>query len=282
MSRKRYGKPTARLIYPELQQSEQIRELAKDPIHLLLWYALFHGVDDQGRMEARVSTIQANCLGHLPEDAIKPRVVQEALTRMRQIQDEDGIPLVYIYDANGTKVLQLAKWWEYQGGMRNAWPSRWDPMPGWSDEVRGHGKKALEEIIESRSGDFGVPNGGTAGGRQDTDSTAYKQKQKHNEPNGSSGPRPWDLFAAMLEERGISHEDYPGPRIQLNHAKRMLADNFTVEEVREATRAFMQDPFWSTKGFDLSAIHVHWGKMKAQRKAPPPKRSRKAASFDDS
>ena len=107
---KKYGTPGPRMIYPESLRSEQIRELAKNPLHLLIWYTLFHGVDDQGRMEARVSTIQTLCLGHLPEDAIKPRVVQEAIGRMRSIADADGVPLVYVYPANGTQILQVAKW----------------------------------------------------------------------------------------------------------------------------------------------------------------------------
>ena len=205
------------MIYPESLRSEQIRELAKNPLHLLVWYTLFHGVDDQGRMEARVSTIQTLCLGHLPEDAIKPRVVQEAIARMRAIADADGVPLLYVYEANGTHILQIARWWAYQGGMRHSWPSRWAPMPGWVDEIRGHGRAALKGIIEDdrRNGDTGEPSaGGLSGDGGETPghtrgrAQALNQNQKLSVPNGTPDqPKPWDLFAAYLEERGLSVAD---------------------------------------------------------------------------
>lgn len=263
---KRYGGPAPRSIYPEITRSEQIRELAKVKDHLLVYYALYHGVDDQGRMEARVSTIQTLCLGHLPEDAIKPRAIQEALLRMSQITDKDGVPLIYIYEANGTKVLQFARWWTYQGYMRNAWPSRWDPMPGWVDEFRGHGKVAFERMIHESREDDGGTHGGTDGPNLYTSSSSSSKKT----PNGVL--QPWDLFAAYLEVLGLEAKDFPGHRIQLRHAKMMLRDGWTPEMVREAAQAFCDDPFWSAKGFDLASINAHWGKMKNKGKAKPASR----------
>lgn len=266
---KQYGRPAPRSIYPETIHSEQIRELAKNKDHLILFYALFHGVDDQGRMEARVSTIQTLCLGHLPEGAIKARTIQEALIRMQSLTDSDGVPLIYIYPANGTKVLQFARWWEHQGYMRNAWPSRWDAMPGWVDEFRGHGKTAYKRQIAQTRG----TNGGTGSGTDGDALYPHPHTSSNNVPNGTSPHKPWDLFAAYLEELGIKHEDFPGPRIQLNHAKHMLADGFTPDEVREACRVFSEDPFWSGKGFDLSTIHAHWSKLKQAQRAKPKRRA---------
>lgn len=265
---KKYGQPAPRSIYPELTRSEQIRELAKNKDHLLIYYSLYHGVDDQGRMECRVATIQTLCLGHLPEDAIKPRVIQEALLRMSQLVDKDGIPLIYIYEANGTKVLQFARWWAYQGYMRNAWPSRWDPMPGWVDEFRGHGKKAFQRIIaESRD-----TNGGTDGGTQgDNLYTSSSSSSSSKVPNGTSA-KPWDLFQAYLDVLGVDHKDFPSPRIQLRHAQLMLQDGWTPEKVKEAAEAFCADAFWSAKGFDLSSINAHYAKMKNRGKAKRPAR----------
>ena len=262
---KKYGQPAPRSIYPAITSSEQIRELAKNKDHLLVYYALYHGVDDQGRMEARVSTIQTICLGHLPEDAIKPRAVQEALARMTQLVDKDGVPLVYIYEANGTKVLQFARWWTYQGYMRNAWPSRWDPMPGWVDEFRGHGKVAFERMLKDSRGTDGGTDGDTGSGT-DGDALYPHPHTSSSSKSASAGPKPWDLFAAYLEGRGIEAKDFPGPRIQLRHAKQMINEGFTVEEVQRATAAFCEDDFWSSKGFDLATIRAHWGKMKNKGK----------------
>jgi len=261
---RKYGRPSARLIYPEAVDSEQIRALAKNPIHLLIFWSLFHYLDDQGRGECRISTIQSKCLGHLPEDAVDVDTVKAALNRMRRLTDEDGIPLIYIYPANGTRVIQMARWWSHQGGMRNAWPSRWDPMPGWVDDIRGHGKKAMDEIISDNLSDGGVPNGDPTGGNSSLPSKSVSRSRKSS---NEDQVKPWDLFAAYLEVLGLSHKDFPGYRLQLKHAKNMIADGFTASEVKTAAEAFAADPYWSKNGFDLSRIHVHWGKMKNQGKA---------------
>lgn len=270
VSRKTYGRPSPRLIYPDVVHSEQIRELAKNPLHLLVWYSLFHGLDDQGRMECRVSTILTSCLGHLEEGAIRPKVVQEALHRMSQIKDEDGIPLIYIYEANSTKIIQMAKWWDWQNGMRNSWPSRWEAMPGWVDDIRGHGRRAMEELIASRSGD----DGGTIGGRSSL--TTSNQKV---DASKEASVKPWDLFQAYLDVRGISHTEFPSPRIQLRHAKLMIRDRWTPEMVKEATAAFEADPYWSVNGFDLATLTAHWGKMKNKGKGAK-KQSRPIRTLD--
>jgi hypothetical protein len=256
---RKYGLPAPRSIYPETIRSEQIRELAKNKDHLLVWYGLFHGVDDQGRMEARISKIQSDCLGHLPEDAIPPDVIKDALQRMRRLKDKDGKPLIYIYSAQGTKVLQIAGWWEHQGYMKNAWPSRWEPMPGWLDEIRGHGKRALT----------GSPNGNNGGTDGGTDRGSYLSVSVSPSSSSEDAPKPWDLFEAFLDERGLTVQDFPGHRIQLNHAKKMLGEGFTVDEVRQACRAFASDQFWSKRPWDLATIRAHWGKLKAQSTTKP-------------
>jgi len=236
-----------------------------------LFWSLFHGVCDQGRIEARISTIQASCLSHLPDDIFTPDMVKAALLRMKKIVDEDGVPLIYIYPANGTKVLQIAGWWTFQGGMRNAWPSRWDAMPGWVDDIRGHGIAAMKEILANKT----PPDGGAVGSRNDTQPSDFllvnrnhNQKQLLPSLEGSM-VKPWDLFSTFLESRDISYKNYPGPRIQLAHAKKMIADGFTVEDVRAACVALSQDPYWATKGFDLATIHAHYGKLKARDAAKP-------------
>ena len=269
---RKYGTPGPRLIYPQMVQSAQIRELAKNPLHLLIWYSLFHGVDDQGRMEARVSVIQTSCLGHLPEDSIKPRVVQEALHRMQEITDDDGVPLIYLYPSDETVVLQMTGWWDYQGGMRHAWPSRWPAKPGWTDEFRGHGKRAFNELVREKQEAISGPDGDPVGGQQGPGGPAGTITRTIVS-NETTGPRPWDLFQAYLDEMGITHDDFPGKRRQLAHAKTMLAEGFTVEDVREATKALRDDPFWSTKGIDMATILGQWGKIKANRLAKPKRKA---------
>jgi hypothetical protein len=86
--------------------------------------------------------------------------------------------------------------------------------------------------------------------------------------NDAQGPKPFDLLAAYLEERGLPVADFPGMKVQLAEAKRMLADSFTPDEVRAAVRAFSADPYWSANGFDLGSIRRNWAKLKFARQAP--------------
>jgi len=252
-------------------------------MHLLIFWSLFHGVDDQGRMEARISTIQSTCLGHLPEDAVDADTVKAALLRMKRLEDRDGFPLIYIYSANGTKVLQIAKWWDFQNGMRNAWPSRWDPMPGWVDDVRGHGKRALTELLKHSGGEtVGSPTGSPS-------SLSIGISIENRVPNGTrrhtsddkdkEGEKPWALFQAYLDVLGITYKQFPGYRVQLKHAKEMLADGFTADEVRQAAEVFKADPYWVKNGFDLSVIRSQWGKLKSTQIAKP--KPRPLRTLDD-
>lgn len=278
-----YSRPRARLIYPETLDSAQIRELAKNPLHLLIWYALYHYLDDQGRAECRVSTIQAQCLRHLPEGVVKDRVVADALDRMRTIKDDDGIPLIYTYPSDpaypekGTLVLQMAKWWEYQQGMKNAWPSRWpkppaEVVPTWTDQFLGYGKKVYQKAVQSGeivAEDWGQngPNDSPSVGENIPDKFKYKNKDSKE-----SSTKPFDLLAAYLEERGLPVGQFPGMSIQLAHAKKMLAEGMTPDDVREATRLLAQDEFWARKGFDLATIRSQWVRLKSAAVGRQPKR----------
>ena len=53
----------------------------------------------------------------------------------------------------------------------------------------------------------------------------------------------------------------------------MLTDGFTIDEVRAATRAFMEDEYHSRVGFDLASIRANWGKMKLAQPAKPKARA---------
>lgn len=287
---KRFSGQRARLIYPETVQSEQIRELAKEPLHVLVWYSLFHGVDDQGRMEARVSTILGGCMAHFPDGVIKPKVIQEALHRMRSIKDENGVPLIYVYEAKGTMVLQIANWWRFQNGMEHAWPSAWpkppaELAPDWMDQIRGYGKRKLEQMVES--------------GEMDPDALAHDvranyaqnavdlrvskeevRKKKRDASSEAHAETPWDVVKAFVEERGgTMRNDMPGLKVMLNHAKLLLKDNFTVAEVREATQAFAAHEFYGKTGFDLALIRSKWASMKLATQASKP-RSRPMRTLD--
>lgn len=286
---KRFSGQRARLIYPETVQSEQIRELARDPLHLLVWYCLFHGLDDQGRLEARVSTILGGCMAHIPDGVIKPKTVQEALHRMRTITDENGIPLIYVYDGKGTKVLQVANWWRFQSGMEHAWPSAWpkppsSEVPDWVDQIRGYGRRKLEQMVESGELDFdSLPEDMRANSAHSTGKqTGSKEEggRKKKSPSSDATEKPWDVAAAFVEERGgqISG-DMPGLKIMLNQAKLLLGDGFTVKEVREATKAFAADEFYGRTGFDLALIRAKWQGMKLAKGAK--RASRPIRTVDD-
>ena len=260
------------MIWPQTIDSPQVRELAKNPLHLIVWLSLFHGVCDQGRMEAKVSTIQTLCLRHLDEKVMKPRVIQEAIARMRVIKDENQIPLVYVYEADGVKLLQIAKWWDWQYSMTNAYPSRWPPMPGWEDRFLGHGKRAFNELLadpNTPDGTLSVNSGGTlvepAGNQRGTRvaprarSDTYTDTKR--EPNGSLPHPVKEVLALLCEEQGIDSKEYPGLPIQARHAKLLLSEGATLEAIREAMRKLKSDQYWASRGWNLATVRANWGSL---------------------
>lgn len=268
------------MVWPQTIDSPQIRELAKNPLHLLVWYALFHLCDDQGRAEARVSTIQAMGLRHLPEKVMTPRVIQQALGRMRTIKDDNGVPLIYTYEADGTLLLQIARWWDWQYSMTNAYPSRWPPMPGWEDRFLGHGKRAFDEILADPTtpdGALGNDSGGTVvepeSNQRRTRVAPRARDDTYTDTKGTNVPS-HDVQAVLTilcEEQGIDWKEYPGLPIQARHAKLLIKEGATPEKIRAAMQTIKGDPYWSNRGWNLATIRANWGSL--MTKGRPAKRT---------
>ena len=292
MARKRYGGPGPRMIWPQTIDSPQIRELATNPLHLIVWLSLYHGVCDQGRMEARVSTIQTLCLRHLPEKVMTPRVIQQAIARMRNIKDDNGVPLIYVYEIDGVSLLQIAKWWDWQYSMTNAYPSRWPPMPGWEDRFMGHGKRAFDEILaDPATPDVAPPvdSGGTLVEPKSTKRATSVPPRARSDTNtdtkGTNVPS-HDVQAVLTilcEEQGIDWKEYPGLPIQARHAKLLLKEGATPDKIREAMRTIKTDPYWANRGWNLATIRANWGTLMTKGKSAEPRKatSRPLRTIDD-
>lgn len=268
------------MIWPQTVDSTQIRDLATNPLHLLVWYALFHLCDDQGRAEARVSTIQALGLRHLPEKVMTPRVIQQAIARMRSIKDDNGVPLIYVYEADGTSLLQIARWWDWQYSMTNAYPSRWPPMPGWEDRFMGHGKRAFDEILadpDTPDASLSVDSGGTmVEPKQTNQKTGVPPRARsdtYTDTKGTNVPS-HDVQAVLTilcEEQGIDWKEYPGLPIQARHAKLLLKEGATPEKIREAMQILKADAYWMNRGWNLATIRANWGSLMTKGAKAKPK-----------
>jgi len=294
MARKRYGGPGPRLIWPATVTSPQIRQLAKDPLHLLVWYALFHGLDDQGRMEARVSVIQTLCLRHVSEEVLTPEVIRKALGRMRSLLDENGIPLVYTYKYKDILLLQVAKWWDWQYAMTNAYPSRWPPMIGWEDRFLGHGKAAFDELLadpETPSGALWGDDGATTGERKPTRRSPSRARVDTNTNTNTNtdttkghlvdAPPIKAVLDLLCTEQGVDWRTYPGLPIQARHAKLLLAEGATIDSLREAMQTIKANPYWANRGWNLATLRANWGELLTQGRAPSKRKSSGAKPIED-
>ena len=125
---KQYGTPGPRFIYPDACTSRSLA--ACDPMAQLLFDRLLVQCDDQGRVEGDAAVVRALCL------PLVSRATVKAVERW--LDDLTSESMIERYTVDGRPLIQVTNWWDYQGGMRRSYPSRWPSPDGWSgDRVRG-------------------------------------------------------------------------------------------------------------------------------------------------
>lgn len=146
---KQFSTAGARAIHPTVATSSSV---ASCSIHAqLLWSRLLAAADDQGRQLGDPLLVRAACLPLV--EAATPRKIEQWLSEI------EAAGMIRRYEANGQRLIQISKWWDYQAGMRHAWPSRWPAPQGWAaDTVRGHGA-AGRDPAGTPPGPVGPPSG---------------------------------------------------------------------------------------------------------------------------
>jgi hypothetical protein len=165
---KLYGTPGPRMVYPSTATS---RKLARCSLAAqLLWDRLIAAADDQGRLAADPLLVKAACF---PLVEASPDDIDGWLAEL------EAQRFIVRYEVAEEPLVQIRNWWEHQGGMRHAWPSRWPGPEGWPpDTLKGSGQKDEQGANGGQTGPNGAvgrlgPEGGgsreSAGGGPDND-----------------------------------------------------------------------------------------------------------------
>lgn len=123
---KAYGTAGPRAVYPDMCDS---RTLAKCGLMAnALFPRLIIQADDQGRLHGDAADMAALCF---PKMARLHRDVPRAMDELA------AVGAVLRYEVDGEPYVQVLSWWQYQGHMRRAYPSRHPAPEGWEDRVYG-------------------------------------------------------------------------------------------------------------------------------------------------
>ena len=124
---KHYGTPCSRSIGPDVATSESLAECSLGA--QLLYDRLIAASDDQGRQFGDLLAVKVACFPLVR--SVTPAKVDTWLDELAAKN------IVCRYSVRGRDLLQLVSWWKFQDWMRRAYPSKWDPPPGWEDRVYG-------------------------------------------------------------------------------------------------------------------------------------------------
>lgn len=139
---KQYGTPGPRMIYPDACTSRSLG--ACDPMAQLLFDRLLVQCDDQGRIEADAAVVRALCMPLIARATVK--AVERWLSELAAEK------MILQYVADDKPLIQVVNWWDFQGGLRRSYPSRWPAPKGWEgDRVRGLPTDAPERPPEGAS-----------------------------------------------------------------------------------------------------------------------------------
>lgn len=186
---KQYGTPGPRFIYPDACTSRSLA--ACDPLAQLLFDRLIVQCDDQGRLEGDAAVIRALCLPLVPKATVK--AVE------RWLDDLERESMIVRYSASGRPLIQVTNWWDYQGGMRRSYPSRWPAPQEWQgDRVRG--------VDSPPDAPERPPQGASARPtRAEAEPSRAKPSQEPAEPTREELPAPEDsatIACRMLMDSG--------------------------------------------------------------------------------
>src|SRR5579859_747068 len=97
----------------------------------LLFERMIVQADDQGRLPGEPSVLKGLCMPLIPEaTTIRVKKWRDQLAKEE---------LIHRYGNEPRTFVQLNGWWEHQGNMRRAYPSRFPAPPSWEDRVIGVG-----------------------------------------------------------------------------------------------------------------------------------------------
>lgn len=211
-----------RMIHTQIWRSEKFSEFGLR--ERLLWIGLITNADDQGRGQAHPNLVRSDVFPL--EDVPIPEIV----SALEAFQARD---MLILYRGDDKHLYQVVNWWEYQGAMSWAWPSKYPPPDGWTDRIKYRkGNTVMEENWTLDGGKEDAPSdddGPTVTPPRPYDDTALGQAPNTNgKINGSqngkgninikggaapSGPVPpddddddasllSDLIAAGMTDRG--------------------------------------------------------------------------------
>lgn len=119
-------KAKARLLYETISTSERVSGLGAKGALLFTW--LLAHCDDQGRYAGSANRMKAQVVPLI--DDITVEDVEGCLNKM-----EEARLITRYQDGTYGQLLQVANWWEWQGGLRFKNPSRYPAPEGWQDYV---------------------------------------------------------------------------------------------------------------------------------------------------
>ena len=84
----------------------------------------------------------------------------------------------------------------------------------------------------------------------------------HDEVLGVAQPNPYAVWSIYCNARGLPLDHLIGQQrqVQLNHAKHIVNDGITLDEVKSVTGWLMSDPWWVEHGFDLNQVRKQYAR----------------------
>ena len=178
----------------------------------LLFDRLIAAADDQGRLQGDALLVRSQCLP----------LVDKATTRNvdRWLGELTDAGMILRYEAHGQPLVQVVKWWAYQGWMRHIYASRWAAPDGWDqDQVKGGGAGTMTADGRQDAGkmppddgtmpqsDGRVPASDSDSGESESESESEIETSASRVAREASTPPPLDI---ALHKITTTHRDLTG------------------------------------------------------------------------
>lgn len=229
-----------RIIKESICTSSEINSLT--PEAEVTFYRMIVNCDDYGRMEAEPKQLRAKLYPNKIDEITDADI--ERWTQALTQQGPGGHSLIFLYQANGRRYLQMTKWEEHQRirAKRSKHP---DPSQG--------------TIIDGCQ----LP----ATGGQLTAAPQKKEKEKNRyEPDSLEVELARELKGAILENdpEARTPEDL---QEWARHFDLMIRkDGRTLEQIRDVIRFSQSDPFWQTNILSAKTLRAKYDTLKMQSK----------------
>lgn len=226
-----------RAVYPSAATSISLARCSIEA--QLLFTRLIAAADDQGRLQGDPMLVKAQCL------PLVDKATTKAVERWLAELDTQGV--IHRYEAREQALVQVVKWWEYQGWLRHLFPSRWPAPEGFEDRTKGHGSSADEQTDDRQPSADRPPPGRTdvdVDSDVDVDVDLANASEVEVEAAGDPASPPQRLMDISLSRITTNHHDLTGKEPNAK-AVQMYADlcrRFGPEKVGAAQyRAWNDD-----------------------------------------